>query len=295
MLTSSEMQENAPPAVLPEGVRDQIERRISGGQLDLPMLPHVAGQILAGGLDESAAIKDLSAMLNHDQALAGHVLRVANSAAFARGARIQSIQQALVRIGLSQLREIVVAVALQSRVFRVDGYEDVVGDLWRHSAIAGAYAKEIARHLRFNVESAFVCGLLHDVGKPVLLSLMLDLGKDAGEAPSRDLCLDALRTYHTRVGRHLAEHWSLPEAAVESIAFHHDIGSAEQHGQAVKITALANLLSHLGTTDEQAHDAAETLVRAHPVCAALNLYPDDVGQLIARRDSMLEQAEAFTS
>lgn len=280
---------------LPDGLRDRVEQRISHGEIDLPILPQVASQILAGGLDESAALKEISALLNRDQSLAGHVLRVASSAAYARGARIQSIQQALVRIGLSQLREIVVAVALRSRLFRIEGYEDLVGDLWCHSAMAGAYAKEVARQLRFNVESAFVCGLLHDVGKPVLLSLLIDVGKEAGEVPARDVCLDTLRTYHPRVGRHLAERWALPEAVVESIALHHDCGSAGSHAQAVRITSMANLLSHLAMADDGAREAAEVLVRSHPVCAALNLYPDDVDRLVARRDAILEHAEALGS
>jgi putative nucleotidyltransferase with HDIG domain len=295
MLTCPAAEGTAPTrAVLPDGVRARVEQRIADGRLDLPMLPHVASRILAGGLDESTAIGELSALLHRDQALAGHVLRVANSAAYAGGARIQSIQQGLIRIGLAQLREIVVAVALQSRVFRVDGYEDIVGGLWTHSAVAGAYAKEIARHLRVNVESAFVCGLLHDVGKPVVLTLMLDLGTDAGEAPSRQLCLQALAAYHTRVGSQLAEHWSLPDAARESIAFHHDFERAERHVQAVRITCLANILSHLALAGDDARAHDEAAVRSHPVCAALNLYPDDVEGLVARRAAMLEQAEAFS-
>jgi putative nucleotidyltransferase with HDIG domain len=295
MLTCSEADGDSPAcAALPEAVRAYVEQRIADGRLELPMLPHVASRILAGGLDESTAIRELSALLHRDQALAGHVLRVANSAAYARGARIQSIQQGLIRIGLAQLREIVVAVALQSRVFRADGYEDIVGGLWTHSAVAGAYAKEIARRLRFNVESAFVCGLLHDVGKPVVLTLMQDLGGDGGEAPSRRLCLEALAVYHTSVGRRLAEHWSLPDAMRESIALHHDFERAERHVQAVRITCLANLLSHLALAGDDARAYDEAGVRSHPVCAALNLYPDDVDQLVARRAAMLEQAEAFS-
>ena len=60
---------------------------------------------------------------------------------------------------------------MQSGVFRVPGYEPVLNQLWRHALASGAFAKEIARVRRLNVESAFLCGLLHSVGKPALLQL----------------------------------------------------------------------------------------------------------------------------
>ena len=274
-------------------MRERVERRIAEGRLDLPVLPQVAGQILAGGIDDSTEVRTLSDLLHHDQTLAGHVLRVANSAAYAGNVRVQSIQQAVVRIGLSQLREIVVGVALQTRVFRVDGYQDVVGDLWTHSAVTGAYAKEIARLLRVNAESAFLCGLLHDIGKPVVLSLLLDVAREADEPLEPDTCVAILGPYHTRVGHTLAERWKLPESVSEAIAQHHDFEAANGNEQAVKITCLANLLSHAVLDTAETAPNIDDTVRSHPVCAALNLYPDDLDTLLERRGDVLRFAEAF--
>lgn len=271
----------------------EIERRLEAGPLELPMLPHVATQILAGGLSESTDIRALSELLQRDQALAGHTLRVANSAAYGGTARIQSIQQALFRIGLAQMREIVVAVALKSRVFRTDGYQDLAGDLWRHSAVAGICAKEIARTLRYNVEGAFVCGLLHDVGKPVILALVLDLSAGAHAQVPRATCVEILARHHARVGRTLAERWALPDQVTESIAHHHTPEAAQQHGLAVQVTCFANLLAHAALAPEATYEAERDALRAHPVCGALNLYPEDVDALLERRAAMLELAEAF--
>jgi putative nucleotidyltransferase with HDIG domain len=273
---------------VPATVRAEMARRIAAGSLELPVLPHVATQLL-GGMREDVGLGELAATLHGDQALAGHVLRVANSAVYARGARIQSIQQALLRIGLTQLREILLAVAVGGRVFRVRGYEDLVRDLWRHSAVAGAYAREIARGLRANAESAFLCGLLHDVGKPVVLTLLLDVMKAAAAAPSQALCAAVLASHHAAVGRRLAERWALPEPVVAAIAHHHDFAAAEQHAPAAAIACLANLLAHLILDRPE----SEPAVRAHPVCAALNLYPEDVDGLLAKGDAMRELAEAF--
>jgi putative nucleotidyltransferase with HDIG domain len=238
-------------------------------------------------------VETIADLLRLDQALTGHVLRVANSPVYSRGARIQSIQQALMRIGLAQLREIVIAVALRSRVFRGDGFEEVVARLWTHSAVAGAYAKEIARLLRVNVEASFVCGLLHDVGKPVVLTLLLDLQHETRVPLSRATCLEALHAYHTGAGAALALEWGLPNPVTQAIAHHHDPGGAPGHTQAVMITCLADLLSHAVLADTATREETDTAARQHPVGGQLNLYPDDLDALLTRRAAMLEFADTL--
>jgi putative nucleotidyltransferase with HDIG domain len=273
----------------------EVERRLTTGPLELPMLPTVATQILAGGLNESADIRALSELLQRDQALAGHTLRVANSAAYGASTRIQTIQQALFRIGLAQMREIVIAVALQSRVFRADGHPDFVAELWRHSALAGLCAKEIARKLRYNVEGAFVCGLLHDVGKPVVLTLLFEASTRAKTSVSRETCVDILGRHHAAVGRTLAEGWALPEQVVASIAHHHTPEAAAQHALAANVTCLANLLAHAVLATPEASETAADTLRTHPVCGALNLYPEDVDALLERRAVLRELAGALSA
>ena len=280
---------------VPARLQERIERRLTEGTLDLPMLPQVASEILAQGDAESSDVRRLSDLLHRDQALAGHVLRVANSAAFGGDVKIQSIQQALIRIGLVQMREIVVTVALHGKVFRGGSQQDLLAELWRHSTIAGLYAKEIARHLRSNVESAFVCGLLHDVGKPVVLGMVLDLRRELGEPATRATCVAALDAFHTRIGRLLAERWALPEPVLDSITFHHEAEAATQLGKAVQMTALADLLAYAAVKSDEAFEADRALLAGHPLYGALNLYPDDVEALFAKRASVLAQAEAFTS
>ena len=280
---------------VPAGLQERIEQRLADGTLDLPMLPQVASEILAQGDAESSDVRRLSDLLHRDQALAGHVLRVANSAAFGGDVKIQSIQQALIRIGVVQMREIVVTVALHGKVFRGGSQQDLLAELWRHSTIAGLYAKEIARHLRSNVESAFVCGLLHDVGKPVVLGMVLDLCRETGEPATRATCVAALDEFHTRVGRLLAERWALPEPVLDSITFHHEAEAAAQLGKAVQMTALADLLAYAAVMSDEAFEAERALLAEHPLYEALNLYPDDVEALFAKRASVLAQAEAFAS
>lgn len=280
---------------LPVDVHAAVERRLGAGDLELPMLPQVASEILAEGDGESTDLRHLSDLLHRDQVLAAHVLRIANSAAYAGDTRIQSIQQALIRIGVQQMRQIVVSIALQGKVFADRRQADLVAELWRHSTVTGLYAKEVARALRSNVESAFVCGLLHDVGKPVVLGLVLDVCAAAGQLPTREVCVGALDTFHNRVGRILAERWDLPQPVVDAIALHHDAEVTPDLGKAVYLTALADVLAYAAVKSDEDCAAEHALLEGHPLLVALNLYPDDVQGLFGKRAAVLELAAALTS
>jgi HD-like signal output (HDOD) protein len=107
--------------------------------------------------------------------------------------------------------------------------------------------------------------------------------------------LEVLARHHARIGRTLAERWALPEPVVESIAHHHDPEAAERHVQAARVTCLANLLAHAVLAAEDEAPAAGETLRAHAVCGALNLYPEDIDALLERRSQLLEHAEAFGS
>lgn len=276
-------------------LHEAIEQKLADGELELPMLPQVASEILAEGSADTTDVRRLSDLLHRDQALAGHVLRVANSAAYAGDVRIQSIQQALIRIGMVQMREIVVTVALHGKIFRSATHADLVADLWRHSTVAGLYGKEIARQVRSNVESAFVCGLLHDVGKPVVLGIVLDVSTATSQPATREACLLALDTFHTRVGRLLAERWQLPEPVVEAIAGHHEAEFVPSVTPSVQMTALADLLAYAAVKSDEEFEAEKRMLEGHPLYAALNLYPDDVAALFAKRAVVLQQAESLAS
>lgn len=276
-------------------LRERIADRIAKQDLDIPMLPQVAGEILAQGNSEGADVRRLSDLLHRDQALAGHVLRVANSAAYGGDVRIQSIQQALIRIGLVQMREIVVTVALHGKVFRSASHKELTAELWRHSTVTGLFAKEIARHLRANVEAAFVCGLLHDVGKPVALGLLLDVCKETGQSVSTAASVAVLEEFHVQVGSLLGERWTLPDDVLQSIAHHHETETPERLGKFVQMTALADLVAYAAVKSDEEYEGARGMLEGHPLYAALNLYPDDVAALFAKRAAILEQAEAFTA
>lgn len=285
------MNPTAPTPELPDKLRDLFEQYVAAGRLELPFLPTTATQVLGACNEGSCDARELSELIQTDQSLAGHVLRIANSAAYAPLEPIVSLQQATSRLGVQAICEIALAVSMKGRVFKVPGYQTKVRAMWVHSAMAGCYAKEIARKIRHNVEGAFLCGLLHDVGKPVVMQGFLDILKDMTTEkvpfPLLELAMDV---FHERVGGILLENWKLPDWVGEAVRHHHHYEDADDHPQEAMIAHLSDHLSHWAA-DEEA-EGGEFDMRL-PVLNDLNIYREDLQLLLERREVVLEAVEPF--
>src|SRR5262245_46906579 len=203
-------------AALPTHLCEYLETRIASGALELPILPHVASQVLAMSTSDDTNARSLAELLHRDQAIAAHVLRVANSPLYKSHVPIVSLQQAISRLGLALLREMVITVSMQSRIFNVPSYATEARTLWQHAVYTAAYAGKIARRCRRNAESAFLGGLLHDVNKPVLLLALADLQAQLQEPIPPPVVTTAMDVYHTQVGAVLASAWTLPPESAKA-------------------------------------------------------------------------------
>ncbi len=262
-------------------LEQELSQRIDQGAMELPLLPQVAGQLLTLVNDPRADAAKLSALIHQDQALAAHLLRIANSPAYMPRTPILSLQHAVTMLGMSLLSEIAFTASIKAGTFQVPGHEPLVKYLWHHALASGAYAKEIARLRRYNVESAYLCGLLHCIGKPVLLRTLVTIGCQRSVTVEPSVLLRLVDGYHGRVGVLIAEKWALPKQVAESIGFYLRYEQAPKFKQECALTYLADRFATYLLTPAEIEEAQ---LREDHVLVDLNLYPDDVDVLIAARD-----------
>lgn len=285
------MPPECPTASTPiEQLEQALIKKLERGEIELPLLPQVASQVMALTSDPSADAAKLSALIHQDQALAAHVLRIANSPAYMPRSPVASLQHAVAMLGINLLSEIAFTTSLKAGAFQVPGHEDTVKQLWRHSLASGAFAKEVARTRRVNVESAFLCGLLHGIGKPVVLRTAATVAREQqikADTPMFHIVIDG---YHSRVGCLIAEKWNLPKQVVEAIQYYGDYDHATSNRQECMLTCVADrLATHILTPDAM----PEEQLRDHPAFAELNLYPNDIDQLVASKDKVLAIVNAM--
>lgn len=271
----------------------RFARLIAERNLELPTMPGTAAEVMSLCQQETTDAARLSAVLHRDPTIATNVLRVANSAAYMGQIPCASLQQAVGRLGMQQITEIALAVSVRGRLFGNPRCQEQLGALWKHSVLAGFFTKEIARMRRRNVEIAFLCGLLHDVGKAVLLCNVDRLsGSDVAAVPP-DVLWHAVDEHHVQAGALLAAEWKLPVQVVEAVQCHHDWQQAKHFADMAMTACLADELSHLLAPTPYCPSTTEEAVRRHPVLAGLNLYGDHLDELLKLRERALQVTEGL--
>ncbi|MDH5427890.1 MAG: HDOD domain-containing protein [Nitrospirota bacterium] len=275
-----------------EAFRAHITIQLEKEDLALPLLPVVAHQVLQLSGDPNADVNKLSTLIQQDQALAGQILRIANSPAYLPRSPIVSLQQAVTWLGMNMLAGLAFSVSVQSGVFTIKGYEKEIRSLWAHALATGLYGKEIARRIRHNVENAFLCGLLHTIGKPIILHLISTSQSPHEGSPTWTILEPIIQEFHIPAGTKLAEAWKLPESVQEAIRLYPD----DRYHQATlptKGAIMTCLADHLASYSLGTSSLDEEALRALPVIHDLNFYPDDLDALLELREGIQQSVETF--
>jgi putative nucleotidyltransferase with HDIG domain len=221
---------------------------------DLPALPTVGMSALEMANDPNVSSRDLQFIISKDQALTARILKIVNSAMYCFQREVSILSHAISILGLDTVRSVIVAASVQS-AFQIGGPagKDLTTQLfWQHSWGAAIAAKALALSTGYaNKEEAFTCGLIHDLGKLVMLRNRAELYREIlnGVYQGRTtFCEAELQTFgftHAQLGAVLAGKWSFPSQLAEAIACHHDFASASGHRQLAAIVCLANRMMAL--------------------------------------------------
>ena len=186
-----------------------------------PMLPRVALEILR--LSQAPISmnlsRDVELLLAEDALLTARVLRAANAPGMGSRSSIRSIRQAVIRLGLRGLRDVVITVSLRSRIFRTPIYQAELHSLCRHSIAMGTISQRIAQNTKGDSRFAYLCGLLADLG--IAASLLVFGELPEGPPPLFHLW-PAMLEVHEEAAVAVGEAWALPEEVVAVIGAHHD-------------------------------------------------------------------------
>jgi putative nucleotidyltransferase with HDIG domain len=249
-----------------ERVAAQLEavvfRRLAANELILPVLSSQATRCLDLIRKPDYSVTKVAEVIETDPILAARILRVVNSAAVGARQPVTSIQAAVARLGsrgvYSAVVEATAASVIDSRDKRI---ARATKGLWQHSIAVAAGARTLATLVGAgDPEEAYLAGLLHDIGKPVLAVLLLDAEKQVTARSTRgwidsDEWTKAINRSHRTVGVAVATKWSLPERTIKAIAESGDYDASERRSVA-NIVRFTNALAKqqgisVGPVDEE--------------------------------------------
>ncbi len=266
-----------------------IKRILDSDEFNPPLLPEVAISLseMAGRPD--VTIREVEETVQRDPTIAARVVAVANSAFYSRGTAIRSLRAAIMRLGLSEVRDVAFQVVAKTRIFRVAGYVERMRELFDAAQASGLISRKICQILRFESELAYLCGLLHEMGEAIILGIVGDVYQLRGEpVPQLDQLRDALDKFHAAAGAKVCSIWKLPETIIDAVMFHHRPESSSNPSQMATVVAITDvLLTHAGIGVE----AAPVDPLQEPLFYRVNLTPDQVGELLSFAETLAEDSE----
>lgn len=197
----------------------------------LPTLPEVGMNILDLAADPEVSMEEMARVIKRDPSLVARVLKVANSPFYGMPRQVDSLQLALVILGLCEVRNIALGITILKVIKGLDTHVTYDREkFWIHSLGCGVAARILGRKLNLRSDGAdFIVGLLHDMGKIIIDEYFGSEFVRIYDTSMQDHCsmIEAEKKFlgesHERIAGWLAEKWRLPESLCEAIVHHHDL------------------------------------------------------------------------
>jgi HD-like signal output (HDOD) protein len=218
----------------------------------MPPLPDTATRALVLARQPNTKFADFARLIEADPAIATGILRIANSALYASGCPATKLQQAVVRLGMSQCQNLIISISMQSLFHQMAGdMQQQCEVLWHHAYVTAFLCRQISRRYRFMFDGEeFFAGLLHDLGRILLLLadpecfLLADAMDFREEGDKLERERAAIGIDHCALGGWFGEHSRLPDTLIQAMKFHHEPHRAVDAQRLVELVAAADHMAN---------------------------------------------------
>ncbi len=227
-----------------------LEQLIGKGQ-DLPSLPEIYLRVSEQIEDETSSVQQIGTTVQNDPAITTRVLKMVNSAYYGMPNQVASIVQAVSLLGRERLKHILIGSVLRGVFSGQDNPAFSMQEFWQHSIKTAIIARQMARQISAidEPESMFTAGLLHDIGKLLMINKFPERMLVAEEYMIQKRVdvlsaeLSQIGVTHTAVAEALMEHWGLPQLLIDCARSHHEAVHDGPNRYATHLIYLANNLS----------------------------------------------------
>lgn len=209
-----------------ESFIDIINTYLKSGKTQLPVFDRTGLLVQQEIAKKEPDSRSIEKLIVQDQALTSQVLKTANSTFYKGLVKVATVREAIIRMGLIEIGNIVLLLS-QRKIFRAKDHavRKMMGKLWQHSVCCAIGTQWLARFCGFQslLQESFIAGLLHDVGKLFLLTVIEDIinSKKNGFQLSTALFNEVMDILHTEQGYSLLKEWNLPDSYCVIARDHH--------------------------------------------------------------------------
>ncbi len=273
---------------------EAITTRFKRGEINLPSYPEINIQFRQL-MEEGASISRITDLLKQDMGIYSKLLSISNSPYYCGVTPNRTLEQAINRLGLKTTKNYVEIISNRSLYSTSNAkYKGILKKLWEHS-LSCAYASEIlSDHIQMKrPDEVFTMGLLHDIGKLLLIQIAIEMDTKGIYPRAIDLpeLIETLDTYHGVFGGSLLKKWNFPTEYAYISQYHNRVEEARNASKELMIVHLANLVAKaLGYTlnGSESIDLENT-----PSTEFLKLPPQELTQIEEHVKQLMGNASAI--
>jgi putative nucleotidyltransferase with HDIG domain len=242
--------------------------------------------------DYNASTRQITEAISYEPALVARILRLANSPIYSLETNVTSVAMAINAVGTKTLQDIVM-VEFAAATFGTQIRNSPIGQkIWEHSLAVAMLARELSKMLEMHgTEETFTCGLLHDLGKLILLNNDFEAyAQILTENEENEMLIAETRQFgynHTEVGSLVARRWGLPEGVCCAILHHHNPSQAEHPMLVAHIVDAADIVANVKGYGVRSEDASKLVVSESIM--KLNFTPEILESTWDRLESNIQE------
>jgi len=232
------------PQITAQYIETVLKEIVSGAVL-LPSLPEICLKF-KDLLQKGPSVKEIAEMLKQDMAISAKLISLSNTVMYRGAQENKNLEQAIGRLGLATTKKLVDAISQRSMCNTIIAkYKEYVGSLWEHSLACAYAAQAIAELLRLpQSDEFFTLGLLHDIGKLILLQIISRQEADGlrKDGVDTDELYRLLDEQHNVFGATLLKRWGFADAYGAVAQYHNRLDKAGSIPREIAVVHCANLL-----------------------------------------------------
>jgi len=228
-----------------DNIAEEIIARFKSGEINLPSMPKINVKFREL-TNKGANIQEVANLLKQDVAISSKLISVSNSVYYKGIIENKTVEQSISRLGIDTTRRYVDVISNRA-LYTTNNkkFVDRIDNLWKHS-LSCAYASQILTEvLKLKLsDDAFTLGLLHDIGKLILLQVVseLELKGHFGEEIDKESLSKTLDQYHGKFGAALLKKWKFSSVYSQVAMYHSDLSKADTISKGLLVVHNSNLL-----------------------------------------------------
>lgn len=218
-------------------LRTQLIKTFENPNYRPPPLPNIAIELQMLAAKEDTSIEEVVRVLEKDEMLAGSVVRLVGSPLYAGRGPVRSLRDAVIRLGVRTVRDVVFDASLRRGVFEVPEYKETIEQIGKHSRATAYIARTVCKHARIPEDTVFLCGLLHDIG---FAAILFAAARAKVSVPLAEMWAE-VDSLHEQGSKLVTKLWGLPAELSTIVGAHHHLHT----GATSRMAAVINLADYM--------------------------------------------------